>query len=507
VYSAAQHAFSVSARRRSVIFCAFRDLVHADQCNMFDKIRRFMGGGRKKKNDTPFKRSESFRRISIKRHYLERGHSKVPKPSTSGAVASKAPLPPDDELVIDYGQWLLKSDEKKPVPPSSPSSKVQIIPLEGSPGVTSAHRHRIHVSARPSPATSLDSDLPLTPRDVSLGHIWMDHSPVSRTPRSLELPPVSARRLDMPGCSGVESSRAHRSLEGGLKAARREEAPPPPAPLKPAGGGGSTKTVSSESKDSGFSFSIPRLNPTGGFFRRKGPKPRLSVSRDGYFKRTSEARKSQEAKRSRGRVAGKRLAAAAANNKGTLDLYQVLRPRSLKHLKLEPMFFVPPEKRKQQNGPRYAVGEIRDPDSVTYAGNESRKGVVDDETTYERVGGECTSDEEEENRCYVPLGVSPVPKRRPVVRRKKSAVRLKYVARPHVARRAPSTLRRRKSTKKSESLFCFLSARVDCVIGQIVPLIENARSAGFLLAALPAVQPDPDGNAAPAALINGPRGH
>lgn len=474
---------------------------------MFEKIRRFMGGGRKKKSDTPFKRSESFRRISIKRHYLERGHGKVPKPSTSSAGAvSKAPLPPDDELVIDYGQWLLKSDDKKPAPPS-PTSKVQIIPLEGSPGVTSAHRHRIHVSARPSPATSLDSDLPLTPREISLGHIWIDHSPVSRTPRSLELPPVSARRLDMPGCSGVESSRAHRSLEGGLKAARREEAPPPP-PLNPACGGGSTKTVSSESKDSGFSFSIPRLNPTGGFFRRKGPKPRLSVSRDGYFKRTSEARKSQEAKRSRGRVAGKRLA-DASGNKGTLDLYQVLRPRSLKHLKLEPMFFVPPEKRKQQNGRRYAVGEIRDPDSVTYAGNEARKGVVDDEITYERVGGECTSDEEEENRCYVPLGVSPVPKRRPVVRRKKSAVRLKYVARPHVARRAPSTLRRRKSTKKSESLFllCFLSGymRADCVIGQIVPLIENARSVGFFFCALRhRQQPRPQRNAA---LISGPRGH
>jgi hypothetical protein len=231
----------------------------------------------------------------------------------------------------------------------------------------------------------------------------------------------------------------------------------PPA-LPPACGGGSTKTVSSESKDSGFSFSIPRLNPGAGFFRRKAPKPRLSVSRDGYFKRTSEARKSQEAKRSRGRVAGKRLAAsaAAAGNKGTLDLYQVLRPRSLKNLKMEPMFFVLPEKRKQQRGRRYAVCEIRDPESATYAGNEARKDTNVPETTYERVGGECTSDEEEENRCYVPLGVSPVPKRRPVVRRKKSAVRLKYVARPHVARRAPSTLRRRKSTKKSESL-CFIS--------------------------------------------------
>jgi len=418
---------------------------------MFDKIRRFMGGGRKKKSDAPFKRSDSFRRISIKRHYLERGHAKLPKASTSSASVSKAPLPPDDELVIDYGQWLLKSDEKVPPPPSP---RVQITPLEGSPGVTAAHRHRIHVSARPSPATSLDSDLPLTPREVSLGHIWIDHPPVSRTPRSLELPPVSARRLDLPGCSGVER-RAHRSLEGGLKAARREEAPPPALP--PACGGGSTKTVSSESKDSGFSFSIPRLNPGGGFFRRKAPKPRLSVSRDGYFKRTSEARKSQEAKRSRGRAAGKRLAAAAASgNKGTLDLYQVLRPRSLKHLKLEPMFFVHPEKRKQQNGPRYAVSEIRDPESATYAGNEARKALEKSvpETTYERVGGECTSDEEEDSRCYVPLGVSPVPKRRPVVRRKKSAVRLKYVARPHVARRAPSTLRRRKSTKKSESL-CF----------------------------------------------------
>lgn len=606
----------------------------------FEKLRRLMGGGRKKKerSEAPFKRSDSFRRISIKRHYLERGHAKLPGQllaaksttavtveenacsvaATSSVTSATKPIVPSEEdqsLKIGYGQWLrgMQSEEKSPkvasTRPVSPT-RVEITRLDRSP-VTSrqirvsarpspavsidndltprqtrvssrpslagsldsdpasrqiivssrpspagsidsdpasrqtrvssrpspassvdsdlgsrqirvsarpspatsldcdlrspASSRQIRVSARPSPATSLDSDLPFSPTEISLGRIWMD-PPVSRTPRSLELPPTASRRLimspnDVPGCSGVE--RAHRSLESALKdrAARRDDPlprlplPPPPVTRTQSG---SSKTLSSRasdphsSKDSGFSFSIPRLNVVtsgGGFFRKKMAKPKPSVSRDGYFKRTSSIRKSQERvlrrsnnnNKSKGRNSGRKANKKSITSNNS-DIYQVMigRPRSLRSLQLDPMFFVPPEKRKShlksiKRSKRYEVCEIRDLESVAYAATEATTSLAprrhvgehvsddvvdeDDEGLYECVRGsrpteldpvvEDLSSSGSEDERYVPQGVSPVPRRRPV-RRKKSA-RIKFVAKPHAVRRAPSTLRRRKSTKKISS--------------------------------------------------------
>jgi hypothetical protein len=169
-------------------------------------------------------------------------------------------------------------------------------------------------------------------------------------------------------------------------------------------------------------------------------------------------------------------------------MYQVVvsrPPRSLKSLKLDPMIFVPPEKRKStaslkkvQQPRRYEVQEIRDycspRDSTVPAVNLYDDD--EDEGLYECISGDFNerlevgsklnlddrfteeelaialppdSDNETESETYVPLGVSPVPRRRPVRRKKSACKNVKYLAKPSI-HRAPSTLRRsRKLARKT----------------------------------------------------------
>ncbi|CAB3378555.1 Hypothetical predicted protein [Cloeon dipterum] len=408
---------------------------------MFDKIRRFMGGGRKKKSDAPFKRSDSFRRISIKRHYLERGHAKNQQNQSQPQVqsqpsTSKAPLPPDDELVIDYGQWLLKSDEKKQPPrPARPS------PGWNHPSGGVAARHRA-----PPPHPRVGAAVA-----GHLARLGPAAHPQGRQPGPPVARPAAPHQLaDAPQPRAAAGVDAARGLGGGAPGAPLARGRPE---VQLAGGGGhpasgSTKMVSSESKDSGFLHSAAEPQP-----RRLLPAQAAQAAPQRQPRRLLQADERGANRRRR------RSCSARGRQRQCGGGYGRRRPRhpgpvpgaaaAAQGPQMEPMFFVPPEKRKQHAGRRFAACEIRDPGSASYAGNEARRDH-DDDSTYERVPGD-TDDDEEQGRCYVPLGVSPVPRRRPVVRRKKSAARLKYVARPHVARRAPSTLRRRKSTKKSES--------------------------------------------------------
>jgi hypothetical protein len=155
------------------------------------------------------------------------------------------------------------------------------------------------------------------------------------------------------------------------------------------------------------------------------------------------------------------------------------------------MIFVPPEKRKPATGitkqqhqhRRYEVKEIRDyctPRDTTVASVNFYDDEDEDEGLYECISGDFNErieeehklnlddrfteeelaialppdsdsdcDSDTENETYVPLGVSPVPRRRPVRRKKSARKNVKYLARPSI-HRAPSTLRRsRKVTKKT----------------------------------------------------------
>lgn len=575
----------------------------------FENLRRLVGGGRKKKEKESFKRSDSFKRISIRKSYLDRGKKKqqlqklevatqtvaeeickvseVPsKKVDSGVQVDKQEIYENADLsksgsskseendccnkggpgqsVIAYGQWL-KGIRKDDIPSSGfkgaertviyiPASDEDKLPtpvirqLSSSPVLRkkSPVQRRKPKSASPQLQRKESNDSavemfpwgdsteirrsplpkrrtkqsppPLLPDagpdevcslSISLGRIWMD-APQGMTPRSLEMPKT-----------GAVAPPAHHSLDSALKDRREDHIVINRLQKKPSTAVSRTLSSTSNttastglfsSKDSGFSFSIsvPKLSDFGssagaskGFFRKKKPKPKLSVSRDGYFKRTSGAivetrrnslrRKSSRKKKNRSSGRNRR----SKNNTSRSDLYQVVvsRPsRSLRALKLDPMIFVPPEKRRtsirRKQSFRVGMREIRNfnpLDAAMYTTNESA-----DEGLYESLPGECdccsdeqplsgrisrislreddydfpsndfasaesvasavVSDNDSEGYSlssrsgspYVMPGVSPVPKRRPVRRRKSGLSRKRsvtYVAKPTIVK-APSTLRR-----------------------------------------------------------------
>lgn len=387
-----------------------------------DNLRRLLGGGRKKKEQPSFKRSDSFKRISIRKNCLDRGKGRRPP----APVVQEEPPPPADPLVIGYGQWIkcMRAEDYEhlkelgralpPTPPPrrkyTPDSSLEVLKLESSPVV----RRRLEERA--------DSGL-----SVSLGRVWMDAPlAMANAPRSLELPRPC-----------VEPSRVHHSLESGLKQPQVSRRTPTPI---------SRKSVDvSSSKDSGFSFSvsIPRLSdlsPTGSGAFWKSSSSKVSVNQGsgrGRRKRSSGRKKSFGTARS--------------------DMYQVVvsrPPRSLKSLKLDPMIFVPPERRKTNTirKGRYEVQEIRD-----YCNPHDLRCRTEDEGLYECISGDLndgesedrfeTLSEEDEDEDYKRVVI-----RRPV-RRKKSG-KAKYIAKPTILR-APSTLRKNKKLIKKQGQFSF----------------------------------------------------
>lgn len=496
----------------------------------FENLRRLMGGGRKKKDraESSFKRSDSFKRISIRKNYLDRGgkgRNPLSAASRAQAAEKKISAVPStvsetttgaEPLMIGYGQWIkcMKAEDygvsasdanhesaRPPTPLprkkfSAPSvdSSLELIRFEKSPIPA---RRRFRATPSPSPKAiehrSEERDSALS---VSLGRVWMDAPlAMANAPRSLELPRTAG------DASEGNTRRAHHSLESALKpqcSRRHPSRPLSPTPFMMANPSAmcrtmssntqttsTTKTISSRgsteflstSKDSGFSFSIsiPRLSDLGspssgggGFFgKKKNNKPEPSVSRDGYFKRTSCAYRQSEYAGDSVRRSSTRKAASRKKSQmtsGKSELYQVVigrPPRSLQSLQLDPMIFVPPERRKPKNTIRRAVRlevqEIRD-----YCSPRDFKKAedVEDEGLYECISGELSeedsvasgpsdNDADTEDETYAPLSMSPVPGRRPVRRRKSARKNVKYLAKPTI-HRAPSTLKRnRKAVKKA----------------------------------------------------------
>ncbi|CAG9761692.1 unnamed protein product [Ceutorhynchus assimilis] len=577
----------------------------------FENLRRLIGGGRKKKDKdgSSFKRSDSFKRISIRKSYLDRGKKKtnIPKLEVATQTVSEEELlsnipeesvkkvdssvQVDNNSVVVYSRWLqeIKRDEpvaSRPIKgsertiiyvPASDEKSPVIRQLSSSPVFRKKNISSTHISPNnlqrtqsndsavemfpwgdatevkkspllrrrcPTPLLPSDSTEELCSLSISLGRIWMD-APQAMAPRSLE----------MPKASSTNPPPAHHSLDSALKdpvSNRLQKRSTPPVTRTLSSTSNNTASTGLfSSKDSGFSFSIsaPKLSdfhanfsPNGskGFFRKKArTKPKLSVSRDGYFKRTSSAivetrrnslRRSSKKKKSKGKKSKKK-----EKDSGTIrsDIYQVIcsRPqRAITALKLDPMIFVPPEKRKTVSSKplfKTKMQEIRNfnpLDSNMYSTTRSMEST--DEGLYESLPGdyEYLTDDEEinlesfsmekkadintggygvvrkfyknehirlqeetrryqkrysyrepvnndledfseeddslvsivsdsnssdtESNVYVPPGVSPVPRRRPV-RRKKSGLSHKrsitYLVKPTVIR-APSTLRR--PTKK-----------------------------------------------------------
>ncbi|XP_066148152.1 disco-interacting protein 2 homolog A isoform X5 [Euwallacea fornicatus] len=484
----------------------------------FENLRRLMGGGRKKKDKdgSSFKRSDSFKRISIRKSYLDRGKKKViPKLEVATQTVSEeeflAQIPEEvvkkvdssvqvdkgdlgatikeipgkksranneGDSVVVYSQWLqeIKREEvpvSRPkgsertiiyVPASEEKVEIPVIrQLSSSPVFRKNNTSSTHICH--SPPTNLqrkesnDSAVEMFPwgdstdvkksplvrrrsrqspgplllptdsgseemcsLSISLGRIWMD------------APAMAPRSLEMPKSSSANPPPAHHSLDSALKDLREDpivsnrlqkRSTPPVTRTLSSTSNNTNSTGLFSSKDSGFSFSIsaPKLSDfhanfspngsKGGFFRKKSkPKPKLSVSRDGYFKRTSsailvESRRSSLRRSSKKKKKGKK-SKKKDKDSGTIrsDIYQVIcsRPqRAVASLKLDPMIFVPPEKRKsgsQKPSFKSKMQEIRNfnpLDSNMYSTTRSLDST--DEGLYESLPGdyEYLTDDEEIN--------------------------------------------------------------------------------------------------------------
>lgn len=563
----------------------------------FEHLRHFMGGGRKKKDkESSFKRSDSFKRISIRKNYLDRGGKKKqqkilqscsssndytitkvstpiiseepvfahpPPPPTTQPEEIVEPVPgesydiwPHEVKRVDQSQ-IVKEVERTVIyipgneeveKPSivnashvtitqlncgdrgldrkfSNDSAVELFPwgdpiaeMDRSPILR--RRRRPAISLSPSSTLFTETD-EMSSLSVSLGRIWMV-APMAMSPHSLELPRPAPPSTDT----------IHHSLDSGLKERRDEvlnnrlqthypkklctKFKVVSRTLSSSTQNSESKTSSSSthmfsSKDSGFSFSVSvpklcdlssELSYKRSLLRNKRPKPNLSVSRDGYFKRTCDGTDSIKG-RSRRKIRS--------------DLYQVIvnrPPRPLKNL--DPMMFVPPEKRKnslrKKQSFKLTVQEIRnyrkETDHETLNRYETMPGpkyqFVETDSSVEQPkskedidlfysnGKKCnlreffgedfgekgsdeidksasdsgsSSTERSSSRDYeyedsdniiesdsefIALGISTVPKRKPV-RRRRPAVSQKhsvtYVAWPGIFRTS-STLRYSKSCKK-----------------------------------------------------------
>lgn len=401
----------------------------------FENLRRLIGGRRKNKdrNESPFKRSDSFKRISIRRNYLEsrgggggqkgRNPTKKPPPppvtddpqrrpssensagKTAGSLQSSPPpasapcslpvtsrqsvpaKPPDCPLPDP------PRDAVPPPPPPAERKRRVVTPVPSPPTVTTVAETAANITAAaaapvidygewirciraeedlnnlkrscspPTPPAryrykELD-DSSRTDSAISLGRIWMD-APM--------LPPAAPRSLELPGRpvttadGDAQQRRAHHSLESALKD-KRDDRPVPSRRFHryPVATAVVDKTASRSSvastcsgKDSGFSLSAPGLSdpptrPSKQLFRKKLPSRRPAAVTSASSKPASLL-----------------PAAAPAQDK----LYRVVVSRSpLRQLKLDPMIFVPPEKRRttsvqhhQHHHPRPSrpVVEIRD---------------------------------------------------------------------------------------------------------------------------------------------------
>lgn len=378
----------------------------------FENLRRLIGGRRKNKdrNESPFKRSESFKRISIRRNYLDNRGQKgrnptkrpLPDPVTGGAATtdtaivtttstagdsqrkissevaaavvaapktaaapprSAVPLPElprlrpapsprkdddhgDDDVFVSLPPAESKRRSVTPPPPSSsppPSPPaVQVIDYGEWIRCIRAEEDLNHLKRSRSPPTpparyrykELD-DSSRADSAISLGRIWMDAPSMSMAPaapRSLELPGRPAAMTD-------NERRAHHSLESALKDKQRDDRPAPggrrfhryPVDTKMTASRSSMASTCS-GKDSGFSVSAPGLSdppqPSRQLFRKKAPSRRPAQQQQ------------QQAKSIAGSV-------VPSHGQAAQELYQVVVARSpLRQLKLDPMMFVPPEKRR-----------------------------------------------------------------------------------------------------------------------------------------------------------------
>ncbi|XP_026666928.1 disco-interacting protein 2 homolog A isoform X4 [Ceratina calcarata] len=335
----------------------------------FENLRRLVGR-KKDRNEPSFKRSESFKRISIRKSYLDRGkrRNKLQKNLEPTAVQPESNLNEkqkeqniikdqkpkklqDDTLSresISYDEWLQgvssssreKLDEVHREQQHNKQNKQQKehlqISVVGKNNVCKYQKQNEadHV-AEDLKILELDSSpvLPSKPFRASTETIQEKNQQDVLHEPSIDGPPsvsISLGRIwrdavPMPFPSG---SSIHHSLDSALK-----ERKPQPTVARTVSAPEKTTAGKETSSAFGFSLRIAKLadfrsgGTRNGFFNRR-TKPSPSVSAEGYFKRTTASRRSSTRRR------GKRTSQRAKKQ-------QPVRSNS-------PVWFVPPERRRSR---------------------------------------------------------------------------------------------------------------------------------------------------------------
>ncbi|XP_043287270.1 disco-interacting protein 2 homolog A isoform X6 [Venturia canescens] len=354
----------------------------------FENLRRLVGR-KKDRNEPSFKRSESFKRISIRKSYLDRGkrRNKVQKTPESNSKDvedrsrleteyQKEPLQKlngtttsiviqDDQEprkiqkaagTIGYDEWIhdvnspqdkIRDDYESPrqalprvrnsktphptaiqaVKTGSVTEELAVLRLDSSPVFPRCLKSPVVPTVTEIIPESIDESIV---HDVS--------SPVEGPPSvSVSLGRVWRDAVPVPFPQQLNSSgAAHHSLDSGLKERKAQ-----PTVARTVSAPEKSLSTSKDSSTSSFSFSlsISRLadlrSNKNGFFRRKAPKPSPSVSSDGYFKRTSAAPRRSSSRRRVTRTSQRK------NHPKKMTTKETMRPAS-------PVWFVPPEKRRSK---------------------------------------------------------------------------------------------------------------------------------------------------------------
>ncbi|TGZ51992.1 Uncharacterized protein DBV15_11176 [Temnothorax longispinosus] len=281
----------------------------------FENLRRLVSR-KKDRNEPSFKRSESFKRISIRKSYLDRGKRRNRLQKNLEPVVNSPPQPTTNDKIVSQQikEQELKKDQEHSL------NRDSITYDEWLQGVSSSSReklHEDHLESLQHPKTKatklakhtdtdsvaedlkileLDASPILTPKSKSFGIV----AELSRDETTNSHDTLWTQESSAEGSLSVSISLVHHSLDSALK----EKKPQPTvartvsAPEKPV----SKETSSSSSF--GFSLRIARFADfrpgvtRNGLFRRKTPKPSPSVSTEGYFKRTSASRHSNSRRRS-----------------------------------------------------------------------------------------------------------------------------------------------------------------------------------------------------------------
>ncbi|XP_076171145.1 disco-interacting protein 2 isoform X3 [Ptiloglossa arizonensis] len=338
----------------------------------FENLRRLVGR-KKDRNEPSFKRSESFKRISIRKSYLDRGKRRN-KLNQKNLEATVPPIVDTNSNEKSLEQTAIKEQKPKKLQDDT-LSRESISYDEWLQGVSSSSRekldeaHREHQQIRQQQTVSGKNKISKFPKqNETADHVAddlkvleLDASPVlpskpfkvsgdtiqekigqqeilqAQEPSAEGPPSVSislgriwrdAVPVPYPRSSGPS---VHHSLDSALK-----ERKPQPTVARTVSAPEKSVTGKDVSSAFGFSLRIARLadfragGTRNGFFNRRGQKPSPSVSGEGYFKRTNASRRSSSRRR------GKRT---SQRNKPQPP------PRQRSN---SPVWFVPPERRRSR---------------------------------------------------------------------------------------------------------------------------------------------------------------